>query len=108
VWLSQYGNAIYGTKGGPYPSTAEYASTRKGTRIFIHVFAKKSAALELPALPGVRVQKAYFMNGNPVKVNQQPGHSITLDLPETLPDKISSVIVLELDRNAEQIPIIEN
>lgn len=107
-WLSKYGNSIYGTKGGPYHYTDVYASTRKGNKIYIHVFERKSAILELPALPDVKIQKAYFMNGNALKISQQSGQGIMIDLPATLPDQVSSVIVLELDKNAEQIPVIKN
>ena len=40
---------------------------------------KKSATLELPALPNVKILKAFFMNGSPVKVNQQANQRITID-----------------------------
>ena len=107
-WLSKYGNSIYDTKGGPYASTDVYASTRKDNKIYIHVFERRSATLELPALAKVKIQKAYFMNGDPVKINHKPGQQIVIDLPAKLPDDVSSVIVLELDKNAEQLPVVKN
>jgi alpha-L-fucosidase len=107
-WLSKYGNSIYGTKGGPYPPTDIYASTRRGNRIYIHVLERKSATLELPALPDVKIQRAYFIDGDAVKISQQPGQRIVIDLPATLLDRVSSVIILELNKNADQIPVVKN
>ena len=106
-WLSKYGSTIYNTNGGPYAPNEVYATTRKGKKIFLHVFERKNNTLELPALPGVRITKAYFMNGAVVTLSQNSGENIIINLPETLPDPISSVIVLELDKNAEQIPVIK-
>jgi alpha-L-fucosidase len=107
-WLSKYGNSIYGTKGGPYTPNQIYATTRKDNRIYLHVFERKASALELPSLPGIKIIKAYFMNGKVVTYKQEAEEYIRVDLPAILPDTVSSVIVLVLDKNAEQIPVIKN
>lgn len=106
-WLSKYGSSIYGTKGGPYQPNDVYAATRKGDKLYLHVFERKASALELPSLPGIKIIKAYFMNGKAVTFSQEAGQNIRIDLPETLPDTVSSVIVMELNKNAEQIPVIK-
>lgn len=107
-WLSKYGSSIYGTKGGPYLPNNVYAATRKDNKIYVHVFERKDATLELPSLPAIKIAKAYFLNGKAVTFTQESGQNIRIDLPRTLPDIVSSVIVLELDKNAEQIPVITN
>jgi alpha-L-fucosidase len=107
-WLSKYGNSIYGTKGGPYLPNEIYAATRKDNRIYLHVFERKAASLELPSLPGIRITRAYFMNGKLVPFTQDKEEHIRIDLPSVLPDELSSVIVMELDKNAERIPVIKN
>jgi alpha-L-fucosidase len=106
TWLSKYGNAIYNTKGGPYVPGQTYATTRKGNKIFLHIFERNADTLDLPALPATKITKAYFMNGAVIAVSQKPGGRIIINLPRIMPDTISSVIVLELDKNAEQLPVI--
>jgi alpha-L-fucosidase len=107
-WLLKYGNSIYGTKGGPYTPNEIYAATRKENRIYLHVFQRKAASIELPSLPGIKITKAYFMNGKAVSFSQPVGEHIRIDLPPVLPDELGSVIVMELDKNAELIPVIKN
>lgn len=107
-WLSKYGQSIYSTKGGPYNPNNIYATTRKGNLIYLHLFERSTDKLVLPVLADAKIKKAYFLNGNAVPFAQNKDFGIALNLPSILPDAISSVIVLELDRNAEQLPIINN
>lgn len=106
-WLSKYGSTIYGTKGGPYLPNNVYATTRKGNNLYLHLFERKASAIELPPLPGIKIIKAYFMNGKAVTFDQEAGQNIRINLPENLPDTVSSVIVIELNKNAEKIPVID-
>lgn len=105
-WLKIYGESIYGTKGGPFRPNDVFAATRKGNKLYVHVFERKSAALILPALSGVKVKQAYLLKGSKVNYSQDPTGAITLQLPEQLPDSNDSVIVLELTTSAETIPIV--
>jgi alpha-L-fucosidase len=106
-WLQQYGSSIYSTKGGPYKPNDIYATTRKGNRIYVHIFNNKQAVLELAALPKNAVKKAYLMKGSAVNFQQDANGALKLHLPEALPDVNDSVVVLELDQDAEAIPVIE-
>lgn len=72
----------------------------------MHVFERNSDTLTLPALGGVKVKKAYFLTGDEVNYRQDDTGTISLQLPTVLPNENSSVIVLELNSNAEYIPII--
>jgi alpha-L-fucosidase len=108
IWLSKNGTTVYGTKGGPYYPGERYASTRKDNKIYLHVFENKEEILELPAIPHVKIIKAYFMNGEAVKISQANGQYWRLELPAKLPDEASSVIVLELNKNAEEIPLVKS
>ena len=105
-WLQQYGSSIYSTKGGPYKPNDIYATTRKGNRIYVHVFSNKQAVLELAALPKNAVKKAYLMNGGVINFQQDANGALKLHLPQALPDVNDSVVVLELDQDAEVIPVI--
>jgi alpha-L-fucosidase len=106
AWLRQNGEAIYGTKGGPYAPTAEYGATRLDNKIYINVFQRKDSTLNIPLLPNAKILKSYFLNGNAVAIrSDSKGYEI--ELPATLPDENCSVIVLELDVNAMDIPVIK-
>jgi alpha-L-fucosidase len=105
-WLKKYGGSIYGTLGGPYPPTDAIATTRKGNKIYVHVLQTAVGGLQLAPLPGATVIKAYFMKGQQLAFKQDEKGGYHIDLPAAMPDGISTVIVLELDKNAEDLPVI--
>jgi alpha-L-fucosidase len=104
VWLKKYGESIYGTKGGPFPPNDLFATTRRGNKIYLHVFQNNRSKLSLPALPQAMITKAYYMQGGEVKFEQN-SEGFKIYLPGQ-PDANSSVVVLELDKNAEDLPIM--
>lgn len=104
-WLKLYGESIYGTKGGPFKPNDTYSVTRKGNKLFIHVFERKSGIIELPAMTEVKVKTAAFLNGSHVSYYQNASGVISINLPDQLPDENDSVIVLEININAEHIPV---
>ena len=104
-WMSKYGTSVYNTKGGPYQPSDVFASTRKGNKIFIHLFQRPSAELILLALQGITVKKAYFLGGGHVGWRQEREH-IALSLPEVLSDDNDTVIVLEVDKDVERLPLL--
>lgn len=105
-WLKRNGEAIYHTKGGPYKPNDGFATTRKGKNLYLHVFNADTSQLSLPPLKGVRVRKARLLEGGAVQFTQNAS-GIVVKFSGTLPDKDCSVVVLELDKNAETIPVIE-
>nr|WP_255521445.1 alpha-L-fucosidase [Mucilaginibacter sp. JRF] len=105
TWLSKNGEAIYGTKGGPYAPNDRYAATRKGNKIYIHIFKPVDSELNLPALQGVTIKSATVLGGEPVKFTQVDG--VHISLPAQLPDENCTVIALELNSDAEKLPVIK-
>lgn len=106
AWLKKYGESIYSTKGGPFVPTENYGATCKGSKIYIHVFERKGGELILPELPNIKILKSHFLAGPAVEFSQSE-KIITIQLPAVLPDENCSVIVLELDKNAEAIAVIK-
>lgn len=104
AWLNKNGESIYGTKGGPYIPNKIFAATRKGNKIYLHVFEREADELAIPSPGDAKILKAYFLNGKGVNFFQA-NTGVKIDLPVKLPDEVSNVIVLELDQNAEQIPV---
>ncbi len=98
AWLGRNGEAIYGTRGGPFMPGAWGASTRRGNRVYIHAFAWDGETLRLPALPA-RVVSARRLSGGPVEMAQDSS-GIALRVPQALQDPVDTLIVLELDRPA--------
>ncbi|MBV8252355.1 MAG: alpha-L-fucosidase [Chitinophaga sp.] len=105
-WLKINGTAVYNTYGGPYEATANYATTRKGNKIYLHVLNTDTAALVLPALPGAKVVGAHTMTGQSVTVNTG-SEGIQVSLPERLKGKLQYVVVLELDKDAMTLPVVK-
>ncbi|NLR57362.1 alpha-L-fucosidase [Chitinophaga polysaccharea] len=105
-WLRQYGAAIYNTHGGPWYPNQHFAATRSGNKIYVHVLEAPGQTLNLPALPDVKITKAYIMKGAAVAI-QQSAQYITLTLPATLPDTNDTVIVLETDKPSMSIAPIK-
>jgi alpha-L-fucosidase len=107
MWLSRYGRSIYDTRGGPYIPNDVYASTRSGKTIYLHVMQRRQDTLTVPALPGAHILRAYWLGGD-AQAFQQQGNDYIFPLPKTLPDPNSAVLALELDTDAEQIPLLHD
>ena len=106
-WLAINGEAVYGTRGGPYQPTSYMVSTKKNNKIYLHLLSHPGKDLTLPFPKSIKINKAYFLDGNAqVKVNQDKA-SFDINLPDSLPDEIASVIVLELNKPAADIDVIE-
>ena len=105
-WLEINGAAVYGTRGGPYLPTDNMVSTRKDNTIFLHLFEKPENQLTLPLAKGIKIRKAYLLkNGEPLQISRDRS-SVTIKLPETMPDGDATVIAMELNRSALDIELI--
>lgn len=107
TWLGKYGEAVYNTKGGPYQPNKIFAATRKGNKIYLHLFQKpEGGMLKLTAIPGYKIKSVKFLGGARLSF-QLRDDRIELQLPENLPDENDSVIMLEMNKNTEGIGVIE-
>lgn len=106
-WLKQYGAAVYNTHGGPYYPNATYAATRSGNKVYLHVFDATQGSVTLPAMPGVKIKKAYLLKGGAVKLTAT-ADQFTIKLPAVLPDPNDTVVVLETDKPAMSVAPIKN
>lgn len=105
-WLEQNKDAVYGTKGGPYKPDSVLAATRKANRIYLHVYSSSQNQLVLPAIPGKKVLKAYFLQGKAIAFENNES-TIRIRWEGNLPDANCSIIVMEMDGDTETIPLIE-
>ncbi|SJZ41002.1 Alpha-L-fucosidase [Chitinophaga eiseniae] len=94
-WMQQNGESIYGTTATPLPAQPWGESTRKGNKLYLHVFQWNNP-LYVGGLYG-NVENAYLLaNRQPVKVTRVTPKDLSITLPETAPDSVNSVIVLEM------------
>jgi alpha-L-fucosidase len=106
-WLKVYGESVYGTKGGPYAPNAQFATTRKGNKLYVHVFSSGMIELRIPGLLRAKLLNAQFIRGSKVSFTQDAEGNLVLSLPAVLPDENDSVIELTLSGNAESLPLVE-
>ena len=105
-WLKEYGESVYGTTGGPYKPTALLTSTRKGNKIFLHVFDVKDDGLKLPLPGNVKVKGCRVMNGDELEFSHKKG-ILKIDLPKEKMSNVVTTVELELKKDAANIPVME-
>ncbi len=99
-WLSRYGDAIYGTRGGPLAPADWGVTTQKATPngdlVFVHVLHWSTPLLALPALPA-KVRSAQMMGGTAVEFTES-GEGVVLKIPPPKKDEVDRVVMLTLAR----------
>lgn len=104
-WLKKNGEAIYGTRGGPYLPGRNIACTRKDSVVYLHVLKWRKGVLSLPNLP-TTIQKATLLSGTNVSIQQQ-NNQLHITLPKAGRDSIATIIKLTLSTPAIDIPLID-
>jgi alpha-L-fucosidase len=94
-WMEQYGNSIYGTRGGPVAPSAWGVTMRKGNRVYVHVLDWTGPSLSLPAL-GKKVTSAKMLDGRTPVEFREDGYGVQLKVP--VGDAVDRVVVLELEK----------
>lgn len=104
-WLSENGESIYGTRGGPYKPGPWGVSTNKGNKVFLHILNKftegEVAEIVLPALPK-KIISSRNLTGAKVNVIQNEVE-VKVQLVKASLIPVDNIVVLELDGSAEDI-----
>ena len=100
-WLNQVGEAVYGTRGGPWnPKDGEYGFAYKDNKIFVYLLGDfKGDTITLPSINnGQKAVKAYIVSDKTtVKMKQNKAREITLsEIHRT--DKTVTIIAVELNK----------
>ena len=103
-WLARNGESIYGTRGGPWKPVGSITSTRKANNVYIHLISADQTRIELPVLPA-KIKSATLLNGGKVEFSQTDGKLI-LTVPASALDPSDTIIKLELDRSALDLPVL--
>jgi alpha-L-fucosidase len=94
TWLKTYGESIYGTRGGPVPPRAWGVTTRRGSRVYVHVLEWPDRALSLPSW-GARITSARMLGSGLSVAFSDAGGTITLTFPPAAAGDFDRVVVLE-------------
>ncbi len=114
-WLKINGEAVYGTRGGPYlpnesnspermnvypplPPISRIVSTRKGEKVFLFVQEWEDDSITLPALPAKTVS-ARLMTGGRVTVDTKSDKWI-VHVPKASQQPVATIVELTLDKDA--------
>jgi len=104
AWLGQFGETIYGTRGGPYMPSAWGASTCKNSRVYLHVLdwnQVKDGRIELPPLPRAIIRHE-LLTGGAVKLENTP-EALILHFDASARVEPDTILALEVEGNAEDL-----
>ena len=95
-WLQQYGESIYGTRGGPAGPQPWGVTTQKDKKIYLHLFkAPETNTILLPATKEKVKQVILFGTDNKIKYKQQK-EGLTISTEGVAIDGPDTVILVEL------------
>jgi len=104
-WMKEYGESIYGTRGGPFLPGDYGSSTHKGNRVYLHVLNWDDQTLSLPPI-GKQIINSTLLSGGRVNVTQTKD-GITVAVNKQDQQNPDTIVVLELDGPAHEVsPII--
>lgn len=101
AWLREYGDAVYGTRGGPVePLDHVYGTTSKGNHIYLHVLDVKECSGKQIPLTGYEIRTVTTFHGRPVPFSRtDEGFSVNLEgFDGKQPD---TILTITLDREVE-------
>jgi alpha-L-fucosidase len=102
-WLEQYGNAIYGTRGGPFMPTDWGVSTRKDDKIYLHIlnWQGDSPEIRIPDI-GMEIKACRLTNGEEISLKKQEREYLVQFSGQNL-QPINTIVELTIDGNAMDI-----
>ena len=97
VWLRTNGESIYGTEAGPFKFLTWGCATRRGNRLYLHVFDwPKDGKLRVPVRNKAKAAHLLAEPGKPLTVERETA-CLVIEVPRESPDPVDSVVVLDLD-----------
>jgi len=94
-WNKQYGETIYGTRGGPLSAREWGVMTQKGNKIYVHILNWHDETLTLPKLGKKVVSAKLFIDKSPVKFLEND-FGLSLKVPKDKMNDVDTVVELEI------------
>lgn len=104
-WLQKNGESIYGTTAGPFAQLSWGVATRKGTRLYLHVYSwPQDGQLRVPLRSGTG--RAWLLGApdQPLETSKE-AERVVIGVPASAPDLHSSVVVIELTEEPAVVPL---
>lgn len=112
AWMQTNGESIYGTSASPLPLQPWGESTRKGNRLYLHVFDWPERGLLYVGGLKSNIRKAWLLADRQQKaltVKRVNDRDITIVLPAKASDSMNSVIVLDMkDVKTDSIRVLDS
>ena len=97
-WMSQYGDSIYETRGGPLPAADWGVTTQKNNKIYVHILHWNAPLLALGPMSTKITAARSFPNGPAVEFTQNKD-GVILKVPAAKTDEVDRVVVLDVSEN---------
>lgn len=101
-WTKQYGETIYGTRGGPLSAREWGVMTQKGTlptgqagKIYVHILNWQDQTLTLPKLGKKVISAKLFIDKSAIKFLEND-FGLSLQIPKAKMNDIDTVVELEV------------
>jgi alpha-L-fucosidase len=119
AWLKQYGESIYGTRGGPFVAPGAGAvrahggkfalpggpwwggSTHKGRVVYLHILRWPGQTVALPPIRR-KIVRHHVLTGGQATVKQTEA-GIEVSVPADRRDEVDTIVKLELDGPAGEL-----
>lgn len=95
AWMSKNSESIYGCDRSPLPVQSWGAATRKGNRLYLHVFDWPADGKLVVAGLRSNPTSARLLQGGEVGIRRINTDDVELSLPASAPDTIDSVLVVD-------------
>ena len=96
TWLKANGDAIYGTTASPFSYLSWGVATRKGDKLYLHVFDWPAGGeLRVPLKSAVKKASLLAAPSQALSLTREADR-VVVKVPATAPDSVASVVVLEL------------
>ncbi len=105
AWLDQYGESIYETRGGPFKPGTWGASTHKGNTLYLHLFDWEGQDTFVFPRINKKIIFHKVLTGGEAKVTQKE-KGIEINMSQNEHAEIDTIIKLELDGSASEIPAV--
>jgi alpha-L-fucosidase len=101
AWLDEFGEAIYETLPGPFPTSFWGASTRRDDTIYLLLLEGWERELQLPAMDAA-VRSSRVLGGGEAEIDQTAGLTVRVSAETARPPV--TIVELTLDRPASTVP----
>ncbi len=105
-WLQEFGESIYGTRGGPYLPGNYGVSTYHDKTIYLHILDRTAKRLSLPPLPAKLLSCKVLTGGQAQCTQTVAGIDVTLDDSETQKTPVDTIVALSIASPASDLPLI--